>query len=315
MLTKIQTVDEFLGNSQKRYFGEGHKYSSYAIHLARDATDFSHYSGTVLQEKAWSVKDGLEMTPHLSTIDAIILSIMAIEKKYEKSQPEWPLSRYYLSSFQIKAGNAAEENLENIQIELLQEERVGQEKIAFWLKVGQLHVQCALELLPESVQLKSQNKTGANYLENHLKAVTHQLTNIQITPNYEIMSDIQTVRSVKAKTGEGAQGLNSLVATHMSLIEWLIIFAQLSQVEAYHHDALERDQTDVYWMRQVSAAMDKNYFLEADPQVVIGRIDDVKILKFRQEEWHVFKMSGESIDQLVTFSGNLAHKVANESSE
>jgi len=75
-MTPINGFDAFLGPAVNRYFGEGYRKTEYTISQLRQRTDppgtLTAVAG-VHYSPDWSLKAGLRRTPHLSTLDALVL--------------------------------------------------------------------------------------------------------------------------------------------------------------------------------------------------------------------------------------------------
>lgn len=75
-------VDEILGAFETRYFGAGHKNTEYSLIEGLESSNSSSDLVVVAkidQSCSWSEKNGESQKPHLSTIDGLILAILAAE--------------------------------------------------------------------------------------------------------------------------------------------------------------------------------------------------------------------------------------------
>lgn len=103
-------VDTLLGDHKTRYFGDGHKRTSYSIN--RDQNNQAY--GTITQSGVWSNKSDKVIQPHLSTLDGIVLASLAAEG-YLKEQYE-ACEDFYLSKFSVKSGRKPIEDLNRVPI-------------------------------------------------------------------------------------------------------------------------------------------------------------------------------------------------------
>jgi hypothetical protein len=69
----MATVDALLGDHRQRYFGDGHKRTLYNV-VEIDDTLF----GSITHSGTWSSKSQQEVQPHLSTLDGVILMVVAV---------------------------------------------------------------------------------------------------------------------------------------------------------------------------------------------------------------------------------------------
>lgn len=101
-------INEILGEYDTRYFGAGHKNTEYLIKdIYKKETSLYQANATVnISKKNWSIKGGKIMKAHLSTIDALVLSCLMVEKALTNIN----LDRFYVHKFVIRAGSSAIEN-------------------------------------------------------------------------------------------------------------------------------------------------------------------------------------------------------------
>ena len=78
-MSNYNNIDDIIGDSSARYFGEGYRNVKYDVisknmELGSVAEIFN-----IIYPDQWSVKNGQSINSHLSTIDGIILAIKSIE--------------------------------------------------------------------------------------------------------------------------------------------------------------------------------------------------------------------------------------------
>ena len=117
-------VDKILGSYDERYFGGGHKQTTYS-----EMFDISEQEGDYIghvalnQESCWSKKKNVAITPHLSTLDGVVLAVLIVEKYLEKYEPQTSLSALFIDAFEIKAGATPIEDLNHIPVKLIKIEK------------------------------------------------------------------------------------------------------------------------------------------------------------------------------------------------
>ncbi|HCN75049.1 AvrD family protein [Pseudolactococcus plantarum] len=299
-------VDKILGRYDERYFGNGHKQTTYS-----DIFDFKEdeagYLGYIAltQKLGWSKKKNIALTPHLSSLDGIILAIGIVEKYLEIVNSPHPIASLFNDSFEIKAGATPIEDLTHIPIRL---KTISEDQNRYLAKVTILGMKISLSLTAYDTTPSSLNSVGSiNYTANHLKNSTHDLVNIDLLSEKYAICDV--VREVIHDASY--QGLASDHSHTISILEWLIIVSQFAQVMAYNFDDIDRCDSDTLWMRTIKAKI-KKPFQDVTPIMLMGEIVKSTSLKRGADEWRILELQGGTIDEDVMFSGNIAHKIPKE---
>lgn len=298
-------VDKILGNYNERYFGLGHKQTTYSeifdIHEA--AGDFIGYVA-LHQDSCWSKKKDVVGTPHLSSLDGIVLAVLMVEKYLEKMAPWLSLETLFIESFEIKAGATPIEDLNHIPVKL---KKMKQDKATYSATIHILSMKINLSLRQyDLAPVTPQTGAKTSYIATHLKSITHDLTNIDLLS--EKYANCDVVR--QCISSPSYSGISSRYSASISIFEWLIIVSQFAQVMAYNFDKLTRCDSDTLWMRTIKAEI-KKPLPYIEPTLVIGEIVKSSSLKRGEDEWRILEMQGGTIDEDVIFSGNIAHKIPN----
>ena len=90
------TVDYLLGDNRNRYFGRGHKRTTYEVKLK----NILEGVGSLHQEGLWSSKQSEIVQQHLSTLDGIVLAHLFGSEILKRMGVR--LNQYRLSHFEIK---------------------------------------------------------------------------------------------------------------------------------------------------------------------------------------------------------------------
>jgi len=91
------TVDYLLGDNRNRYFGRGHKRTTYLVKLK----NILEGVGSLHQEGLWSSKQSEIIQQHLSTLDGIVLAHLFGSEILKRMGVS--LNQYRLSHFEIKS--------------------------------------------------------------------------------------------------------------------------------------------------------------------------------------------------------------------
>lgn len=303
-------VDEILGAFETRYFGAGHKNTDYSLIEGIETNNPDSELVVVAQINqscSWSEKNGEIQKPHLSTIDGLILAVLAAENYLYTRYPEIDIEMLYLSSFEIKAGVVPVDDLRRIPMHI-EKAVIQKDSQQFTVFILGMRISFQLKVAKMPAHHKANEEQTQHYMGNHLKNLHHDIQDIEIFNGKEIMCEVTRDTSREPDYS----GIGSKVANAMSLIEWLIIFSQMSQIVAYNFDDIERKYSDTFWMRLAKAEMDEPIQYSDEQLLVSGGISKTQVISMNGENWRTFNMAGETADSNVRFTGKLAHKVPNK---
>jgi len=305
MLVK-EDVDTLLGPYETRYFGAGHKKSDYKISEGTFIKGTYMAIGAVEYDDNWSKKKERILEKHLSTIDGIILSVMLVEKYllFQKMPIEY-INKLFLSSFEVKAGPESVSNLNILKVKL-KKIKVSVTQINVVSCIENMEVKLSFVIDVPSNSEKYSESVG--FIENHLKYKKQEICNIDFQNKDKMTCSIkQTVEDT-----DNFHGIQSSHSTFISILEWLVSFAQMSQMLAYHYDNIRREDSDNLWMRQVKAVYTKGINKEENDIETIGEIIRAKKLSKNEKTWRTFSMSGHDIENRIFFEAKLAHQLPEE---
>ncbi|MEG1487380.1 AvrD family protein [Lactococcus sp.] len=295
------TIDEVLGKAENRYFGSKYKSISHKItRFWKEGNDY-FLKGTVSSLQNWSIKKSVAQKQHLSSVDCLVFSCLAFEEYMEKVEPSVNVENLKLTSFKVEMGKAPLENLIDIDIHLISPQK-NDDTLSLEIMVGNMKVRGTFQKFLGTKRNK--NKEVESYWKNHIKHLTNKIENIEFKENSTVTAQI----SVMKETIYNYSGLQSGFENEMSLLSFLIIFAQLAESIAYHHDCILREDSENFWVRSLYA--------EISPQFS-GKIGDIlhletnikkaNIIKVGDKTWNAMQMIGYDSNHLVTFKGKTAH--------
>lgn len=298
-------VDDILGKYEERYFGKGHKNTSYELVEGIDLNDLKGMLkgvAKIAQYNSWSHKKGTSLKQHLSTIDGIILATMIAEDYIDKKYKEIQSEKLFLSTFDIKAGVCPIEDLENIPL-LIKTVIAEKEYFDFRIDILGMRVQLVFKQIEANYDEGELPKTtSVHYHANHLKNIKNDLENIVFLNSSSLECDITRQENNRCNYS----GISSLTANSVSLVEWLVVFSQLGQLLAYNFDNMKRQDSETLWMRRVKARITEpfNYHQKVE---AVGRVSKALLLTKGAENWRMFDMVGCTTNQKIHFEAKVAH--------
>src|ERR1700738_3999369 len=80
----LHSIDDYLGPAKNRFFSRGYQRADYEVYnltvIPEGAGDAGATAGANLRYPAdWSQKNGTDLRPHLSTVDALVLGVQLAE--------------------------------------------------------------------------------------------------------------------------------------------------------------------------------------------------------------------------------------------
>ncbi|MGT2750538.1 AvrD family protein [Streptococcus orisasini] len=295
-------VDTLLGDHRTRYFGDGHKKTSYSI---GDLVNGRAY-GKITHEDLWSKKQNKEIQPHLSTLDGVILASLVAEKYL--SQHEYSVENFYLMNFEIKSGMKPIEDLEKVLINLKKAE-VNSNKAFFEVSVLDMKVKVTFRLLYKSYEVTYDSMKSKNYLSNHLKDVKHNVYDVSFLETLDTADKCSIYCKANKISNQytSYSGISSSYIENYSILELLIIFSQMAEMLAYHVDDIDRECSETLWMKNVSAELTDP--IPSDEIALLGKITKSKSLDMKGKNWKIFEMSGTDTKNRIKISSKIAHQL------
>lgn len=307
-------IETLLGDAYYRYFGHGHKKSIYQIKNISNLEKFETIyvlNANISHSGNWSEKAKEILVPHLSTIDAIILSMLLIENYLNRKYKYISCESLLLTEFEIKASKVPVHDLNNLKLAIMREEiDVIKKQFTFVTDIQGMKVTLSLKAVNSVLNIKEDgDEDKINFISNHLKSYYHNISNIRFSSN----SKVSAMINANSLNSQNFCGIQSNHVSNLSLIECLLIFSQMCQVLAYNHDSMDREDTNNLWMRSIKAEIiDVALCVNRENSLMVhGIIDKAKRIKKSEEEWRTFHMSGITDCQNIRFSGRVAHKISN----
>ncbi|GLR06797.1 hypothetical protein GCM10007906_43850 [Vibrio hyugaensis] len=253
----VTSIDDILGPSDQRYFGEGYKRTQYECNINYDK-DAAQGLVSVAYRNDWSQKKAQSRRPHLSTIDAFLIAGRVaygiIRRHYQLSNHQ--SSQAWIRHVLIKAGAEALEDLESVSLsaQLLDTETSNDSMFGTLTRVKtkldsmEIEIVIDHESVTDSMQPTTPISDDDEYFTSDFRLRHCHLANNTFCDSiYAVSSDLLFQCPGKPSTGAMGQYPNALM-----MVDWLTCFAQLSQLVMYRLDKLDRKETHNLWMRSVS---------------------------------------------------------------
>lgn len=250
------TFDDVLGPAATRYFGHGYRRTGYAVTGARTPSDDV---GTHLEARAdvhyptdWSLKGGSGRQPHLSTVDALVLSARVVEVALLQALRLSPseVARSWLRTLSIRTGAAPVRDLDAVPITC---RLVGTESSATGLgttmamKVGSFTVDALVDHpQPAGGPDAAVPDPEAPYWHGFRETDHHGSVALVDTERRAI----ECVTIATAPPGASA-GLEGAYGPQPTLIDTLVFAGQMLQILVCATDGRTREESGNLWLRRI----------------------------------------------------------------
>ena len=325
---RYQTIDDILGDREKRFFSNGFRNVSYSlknIKITSGSTEINAV-GSVFYPDNWSVKkDGTQLKPHLSTLDVLLLSlyvnILHINTTYclTKSQQ----AQTWVKSLKIKAGSEAYFDMSQVKIKSKAtcmenaDSYLGDYTSKYINNIEGFKVEIEFD---HTINKKDENDkyiTDMNEVFGNLKndyySLLYRFTNYDISKtdfdmeNKTITSLISIENSCKDFVKEGT---SSYYYPYYSMIDTFVCSAQQMQALIYYLDGIDRKCSNNLWMRKVCMKY-KKPFRNIDGFKQTVKINKTTIINVNGHKWRMadFECGIDHPDSPFSLCVSLTHQL------
>ncbi|MET9695832.1 AvrD family protein [Streptomyces sp. NPDC006529] len=310
----LKSVDDYLGPGEGRFFSRGYQRAEY---LVRDVvatpvtTERPGIRATVdvSYPADWSrKKNGTDLRPHLSTVDALVLGVQLAELHLVHAYGLTGDARgtMRLRKVVLRAGGAPQEDLLRIPASsrLVRTDDVpgvpGRRLSVHDGAVGELRVRCEIEH-DEGVRAEDEGVFGSldevlgegarRFYGDGFKRRRHVIRDVVV--DMEELAATAGVHFVPGPAeradGPGALGVDAATEPSVSLVDAFVVNLQLVQVLMYELDRVDRASSNTLWMMQtVLTAADTALPLPVrgdEAQAASARLTAKRVLPLRGGVW------------------------------
>lgn len=289
----FDSIEEIIGDSSNRYFGDGYKKVEYNIQSMNISQSKVKALFNIYYPSNWSIKKSIPTIPHLSTLDSVIISLKMITEflKY-KFKYSVSLSYFFVEFLEVKAGNYLNENLNNINATL----EFDEDKFLFCGKISEFSVNTKLSHLSLHEKLTDSNN---DYYYNGFKNKTSFVNNIDLDiVNNKIKAEINNNFSGKYYGIESGYLKNKRL---FCLLEQIIVTGQLTELFHSLLDDISRDSSNTLIMRRfvLKRTLNTNDKLKND---ILLEIKKSKIIQIRENMMRVSNMISKYGNSTINYS-------------
>ncbi|PJJ77361.1 avirulence D protein (AvrD) [Sediminihabitans luteus] len=244
--TRVSTLEDLLGPSTGRYFAAGYRHVEHALEVSGWLPSAGEYGPTwsgsarVSYPAAWSVgTDGTPRRPHLSSVDAIALTVLAAERLVGADAPgRW------VRAIELRASHEPCWELDDVPLALVaQETDLG---LCVHGTVGTIRT--AVIMTPPALEASATPSIGSVYGGSARRTTNRTV----VDPIDHETCSVRSVRSFATDdpTDLGpVGGLESAYRPALTVIDHLVTMGQLVQALVQGLNSTDRDRMSNLWMR------------------------------------------------------------------
>lgn len=316
------TIDDLLGPASTRFFGSGYRRIHQSMRgLAPVAQDWSHLAGVanICYPDDWSRKSTEVVRPHLSSLDALALAVRLAETSLVRRHRLTAAQqrRLSLDRVNLRAGTTPCEDLTAVPVTAVRnvigcddwhttyDTRLGTMK-------GRVRIAHPRLSEPEpggrpdpgirrrddqeAPVVSRLSRFSADY-----QGRTHDIEQVRINPSLGTCSARVLVR------GAGVTNDGKAMVTPPTVVDAVIVIAQLAQALMYTMDDLDRSTSDTLWMRYVTVRAQRTKPSLHETVHAITRLGRANLVQLREQRWRVTTMTGALAGFDLDYS--LAHQL------
>ncbi|MFF5546146.1 AvrD family protein [Streptomyces olivaceoviridis] len=265
----LTSIDDYLGPSETRFFSRGYQRAGYRVRdvvvTPADAPDAGvRATVDVTYPADWSrKKDGTDLRPHLSTVDALVLGVQLAELHLAHGYglDGAARTRMRLRKVVLRAGGAPQEELTDIPLAarlVRTEELPGSARhlSVHDCTVGNLRVRCEIE---HDIATRTVEEARHESLEKALGPGTERFWGEGFKNRRHFIHDVRVDLDALAARADvhfapepdaGREGIEGDTQPSVSLIDAFVVNLQLVQVLMYELDSISRAESNTLWMMQ-----------------------------------------------------------------
>lgn len=311
----IENIDDYLGDGEYRFFGMGYRRVSYEIENA--SVNFKKKQGeehtltaalSVAYPIDWSKKKSGNLTPHLSSVDVIILTARFCEVMLSQCYLYSPSenARTWIKNIKLKAGASAQEDLKNIPV-VIRMKATNSDKenkdvlsSVFECKIGKMLARCEVEHINKDAVYQETvypslsvlfDAPQRKYYGDLFKTRGQRLTNIRYDRTaQQVISEVKLTIPDSSHSPEGIEGAWQPMVT---FVDCFVSHLQLSQILMYELDNISRADSETLWMLQTEISASSPVRKFDDTTNMMATVTAAQTFDIDSRKWRQVTTEGE----------------------
>lgn len=259
-----RSLESVLGRADGRFFGHGYRGVRHALSVSPDEAR-DQWVATVSYPPSWSRDaDGRRRRPHLSTVDAVVLPLMALGLSAERSGSAAKLDHAYVSRIDLRAGTVPWLELDSVPVSLCTRQSAdatpGQGEECFDAVTGNMRASLAITS-PRPADRCSGSRAPADppcslgvygglYKDTHVESI---LTDYEGEPGR--LTAVHRFSAEEEAPEACDHGIEGAYWPALSVVDYLVTMGQMAQalIQLRHGDA----RSGTLWMRRMTICLER----------------------------------------------------------
>lgn len=248
-MSNYKNIDDIIGNSSTRYFGEGYRNVKYDVISKNMELGSAAEIFNITYPEQWSVKKGQSINSHLSTIDGIILAIKSIEDYFiDLGMSYEELAQFKIHDLVIKAGKVLKEDLDGVVVSLLVT-TIDSETVSFKGKVGTFSVVVKVNKITDVVS-KKLTEGIHDYIFSEFRNSKIIVSDVAISEKHD-NANAEYEISNEHVDGYFNGVSNTIYSGELSIVDGIVIVAELTEALLLEINNVDRDNSNLLIMRKI----------------------------------------------------------------
>ncbi|WP_093616678.1 AvrD family protein [Streptomyces indicus] len=313
----LKSVDDYLGPGETRFFSRGYQRAQYKVNditvTPADGPDAGvHATVDVSYPADWSrKKDGTDLRPHLSTVDAMVLGVQLAELHLAHGYglDDDSRTQMRLRKVVLRAGGAPQEDLAGIPLtarlvrSVEMDELPGRYLTVHDCAVGNLQVRTEIE---HSITTRALDESRHTNLEQALGPGEQRFWGEGFKERRHFISDVHVDTDAHIAKADvhfapepmsARRGIDGDWQPSVSLVDAFVINLQLVQILMYELDSISRAQSNTLWMMQtvLESAPDPTELPVAPEQAQLAQaaLTGTRLLPLRGGIWRSVEVEAQ----------------------
>ncbi|WP_435174195.1 AvrD family protein [Actinacidiphila sp. bgisy145] len=325
---RLRSIDEYLGPAEQRFFGSGYRRASHQVGDVRvfpatEADQVVTARITIGYPGDWSrKKDEIDVPPHVSSIDALVLGVQLAEAHLAYGYGLGPEQRRtaQLRRITLIAGTAPQEELTDLSAGAWLRgtaplpEAPGMCVSVYECRIGVMRAR--YEII-HAAPAGTARPAEFRWLEDALGPAETRYYGAgfalggqrlaDVTADTEGLSAHASVLMEPAKAMP--DGIEGSTSPAFSPVDCFVACLQLAQVLMYEMDNIRRSDSNTLWMLRTSldAARPRVAASPGSPHQVMAKVTGSHLLPLHGRSWRNTEISGESAG--IRLRCSLAHEL------
>lgn len=321
----FSSIDQCLGPANARFFGDGFKRVDQR--LSRLVITDRPGLGAVSAKAAlsypadWSRKSSGNPPAHLSSIDAVVLTVELVDAYLTHGYKLGPhqRGRSELLSYAMRVGRPQADLSCFDAVAVCSSceplcERTGRCRSTFDCTIGTVRITCAIDhdtnplrIAPASYETPFDVFSApARYYHEGYKQRTHHIEDLVVDHRRQRVAAVTTVTAARRDVGDIA-GFGSARQPCVSPIDCLVVLAQLAQVLTYELDGLARATSNTLWMRRLAMQASRSPQPLDTPLAGVVEVARSGLLSMGEHRWRTLELIGQLMG--VRIDAAVAHQL------